>query len=327
MSQVFITRRIFPEALDLLDQAGLDYHHNEADLPLSRAEIQEQAAGVVALVCLLTDTIDVALMGKLPRLRVIANVAVGYDNIDLDAATERGIVVTNTPGVLTECAADLTFALLLAVARRVVEADQYVRAGAFKGWELFQPHLGTDVFGKTLGIVGLGRIGTAVARRGALGFGMKVIYADRLQNPDAERELGIERVPFSRLLRESDFISIHTPLSPETRHMFTRQQFMRMKPSSFLINTARGPIIHEGDLVEALQNGTIQGAALDVFEQEPEIHPGLLELKQHVIIVPHIGSASVETRRGMCEMAVSNAIAATHGEMPANALNPEAWSE
>ncbi len=325
MPQVLVTRKIFPEAISLLDKAGVTYHHNFNDNPMTRAEIRARGDEIIGLVCLLTDIIDAGLMEALPNLKVIANVAVGYDNIDVASASERGIFVTNTPDVLTECTADLAFALLLAVARRVVEADQFMRVGLFKGWELFQPHLGVDVFGKTLGIVGLGRIGTAVARRGALGFGMKVLYTANSPRLDAEQEFDAEFVHFSRLLQESDFISIHVPLSSQTRHMFTLKEFEQMKPSAYLINTARGPVIKEDDLIQALENGLIKGAALDVFENEPLMHPGLVEMRDKVVVVPHIGSATVETRLRMATTAVNNVIAALRGNCPPNALNPEIW--
>jgi len=265
-------------------------------------------------------------MDSLPDLKVVANVAVGFDNIEVPAASRRGILVTNTPDVLTECTADLTFALLLALARRIVDADQYMRAGRFQGWELFQPHLGVDVYGKTLGIVGLGRIGAAVARRGALGFGMEIVYTANGRRLELEKELSARFVSFDELLARSDFVSIHTPLTSQTRHLFTLTQFAQMKPTAFLINTARGPIVKEADLVQALNERLIGGAALDVFEAEPHLHPGLVELTGRTVVVPHIGSATVETRRRMSVMAVQNAIAVLQGQLPPNAVNPEVWS-
>ncbi len=317
MAQIFITRKIFDEAIALLDEAGLDYWHNEADSPLNLSGMAAQLAEAEAIVCLLTDKIDAQVMDAAPKLKIIANTAVGYDNIDVAAATERGIIVTNTPGVLTECTADLTFALLLAAARRIVEADAYMRAGKFAGWELFQPHLGVDVYGKTLGIVGMGRIGTAVARRAALGFNMKILYTANNPKPEIERELGAQFVSLPDLLRQSDFVSIHTPLSAQTRHLFTLAEFHQMQPHAILINTARGPIVKEADLVQALQRGLIGGAGLDVFEEEPIAHPDLAGLP-NVVMVPHIGSATTETRRRMAMMAVENVTAVLSGRGPIN---------
>ncbi|MEJ2748854.1 MAG: D-glycerate dehydrogenase [Anaerolineae bacterium] len=320
MTQIAITRKIFDEAVSLLDEAGLDYWHNEADESLSLPEMRARVAEAEAIICLLTDRIDAPVMDAAPRLKIIANVAVGYDNIDVKAATERGIIVTNTPGVLTECTADLTFALLLATARRLVEADAYMRAGKFEGWELFQPHLGLDVYGKTLGIVGMGRIGTAVARRAALGFNMNVLYTANSVKLEAEQELDAERVSFPDLLCQSDFISIHTPLTPQTRHLFTLDEFRQMKSSAILINTARGPIVKEADLVQALEQGLIAGAGLDVYEEEPKAHPGLAQLPQ-VVMVPHIGSATTETRRRMAVTAAQNVVAVLGDQEPINPVN------
>jgi len=323
MTDVFITRKIFPEAIALLDQAHLSYHHDNQDTCLNTEQIQAEIGQAKALICLLTDKIDAAIMDAAPHLKVIANVAVGYDNIDVEAASERGIVVTNTPDVLTEATADLAFTLILAVARRIPEADQYMRTGQFNGWELFQPHLGSDVYGKTLGIVGMGRIGTAVARRGALGFGMNVLYTATHPKPEVETELDANFVSLPELLGQSDFISLHVPLMPETVHLLTMREFQLMKQSAFVINTARGPIIKEDDLVSAIEQGIIQGAGLDVFEHEPKIHTGLAKLEKHVVVVPHIGSATVETRRRMSMVATKNVVVTLAGKTPPNALNPE----
>ncbi len=319
MSSIFITRKIFDEAIALLDGAGLDYWHNAADTPLDLPKMGAQLAEAEAIICLLTDKVDAQVMDAAPNLKIIANTAVGYDNIDVAAAAERGIIVTNTPGVLTECTADLTFALLLAAARRIVEADAYMRAGKFEGWELFQPHLGVDVYGKTLGIVGMGRIGTAVARRALHGFNMKVLYNGPRKAPQA-KSLGVEYVSFLELLFESDFISIHAPLNRATRHMFTLHEFKMMKRKPILINTARGPIIKEDDLVQALQQGLIGGAGLDVFEEEPIAHPSLAGLP-NVVMVPHIGSATTATRRRMAMMAVENVVSVLGGRRPLNPVN------
>ncbi len=319
--KVLITQKIYDGAVCLLDEAGLPHHYNDSDETLAPEALRALVAEATALVCLLPNRIDTAVLDAAPHLKIIANVAVGYDNIDVTAATERGIVVTNTPDVLTETTADLAFALLLAIARRVVEADAYMRAGQYTRFELFPEMLGVDVYGKTLGIVGLGRIGTAVARRGALGFGMKVIYTANNRKEAAEETLGAQRVTFPELLAESDFISINVPLTPQTRHLFTLAEFRQMKPSAFIINTARGPIIKEADLVAALAQGLIRGAALDVFEEEPLMHPGLAQFRDRLIVTPHIGSASVETRQNMSLLAVRNVLAVLSGERPLTPVN------
>ncbi|MCB9421165.1 MAG: D-glycerate dehydrogenase [Ardenticatenaceae bacterium] len=320
MTQIIITRKIFDEAIALLDEAGLDYWHNEDDTPLSLPEMQVRVAEAESIISLLTDRIDAQVMNAAPHLKIIANVAVGYDNIDVAAATERGIIVTNTPGAMTECTADLAFVLILATARHIVAADAFMRAGKFEGWELFQPHLGVELVGKTLGIVGMGRIGTAVARRAALGFQMNVLYTASSPKPEAEQAFGVKHVSFSDLLRQSDFISVHTPLTPQTRHLFTIDEFRQMKPSAIFINTARGPIVKEADLVQALAQGLIAGAGLDVYEEEPIAHPGLAE-RPNVVMVPHIGSATTETRRRMAVMAAQNVVSVLSGKRPLNPVN------
>ena len=314
--KVLITQKIYDGAARLLDEAGLPYHYNDSDETLPPEKLQELAAEAAALVCLLPNRIDTAVLDAAPHLKIIANVAVGYDNIDVAAAAERGIIVTNTPDVLTETTADLAFALLLAIARRVVAADAYMRAGRYTRFALFPEMLGVDVYGKTLGIVGLGRIGAAVARRGALGFGMKVIYTANSDKATAEETLGARRVTFPELLAESDFISVNVPLTPQTRHMFTLTEFRQMKPSAFIINTVRGPVIKEADLAEALAQGLIRGAALDVFENEPLMHPALAQCRDRLVVTPHIGSASVETRQNMSLLAVRNVLAVLSGKRP-----------
>lgn len=317
---VYITRKIFREAILLLENASLDYWHNEIDTPLNLLEIEAELTEVEAIICLLTDRIDAEVMDAAPQLKIIANVAVGYDNIDIAAAAERGIIVTNTPGAMTECTADLAFALILATARHIVAADAYMRAGQFTGWELFQPHLGVELVEKTLGIVGMGRIGTAVARRAALGFHMNVLYTANSPKSDAERNLGVQRVSLPDLLRQSDFVSVHAPLTPQTRHLFTLNEFRQMKPSAIFINTARGPVVKEADLVQALEQGLIAGAGLDVYEDEPLAHPGLAALSQ-VVMLPHIGSATTETRRRMAVMAAQNVVSVLGGGRPLNPVN------
>ncbi len=267
-----------------------------------------------AIVSVVTDRIDAALLARAPRLRIVANVAVGYDNIDVAACAARGVVVTNTPGVLTDTTADLAFSLLLAAARRVAEGDRLVRRGEFTGWT---PSflLGTRVHGSTLGLVGLGRIGQAMARR-ARGFGMRVLYAARTRaNPDVERALGATLVSLDDLFEHADFVSLHCPLTPETRHLVNAERLARMKPGSVLVNTARGPCVDEAALAGALRAGSPAAAGLDVFEDEPRVHPALLAL-DNVILAPHIGSADRPTRVAMARMAVDNARAVLAGEAP-----------
>ena len=285
-------------------------------------ELAERLADRDGVLCQLTDRMDAALMEKAPSLRVIANIAVGYDNVDVASATRHGILVTNTPGVLTETTADFTFALLLAAARRVVEADRFVRAGQWKQWKL-DLLLGKDVSLGSLGIIGLGRIGRAVARR-ARGFDMNVLYwQPRRADPEVEQQLSVRWVPQETLLREADFITLHVPLKPETHHLIGAAEFRQMKPTAILINTARGPVVDEEALAEALQQGRIRGAGLDVFEREPQVHPTLLTLP-NVVLAPHIASASEATRRRMAEMAAGNLLAALRGDVPPNLVNPEA---
>lgn len=317
--KVFVTRRLPEPALEVLGKET-DFEINPEDRVLTKKEIIAGVKDKDALLCLLTDKIDSEIMDASSRLKVISNYAVGFDNIDVKEATKRGIAVTNTPGVLTETTADLTWALLLAVARRIVEADNFVRAGKWKGWAPMQL-LGTDVHGKTLGIVGLGRIGAAVARR-AIGFNMKIVYYDERRNEEAEKELGIKHVTLDELLKTSDFVTIHVPLLPTTHHLIGERELNMMKPTAYLINTARGPVIDERALIKALQERKIAGAALDVFEREPEVPQELIKMS-NVILVPHIGSASVETRTKMAMIAVENLLAVLRGEIPKNLVNPE----
>jgi glyoxylate reductase len=252
---------------------------------------------------------------------VISNIAVGYDNIDIAAATRRGIMVTNTPGVLTETTADLAFALLLGAARRIPEADQFIRAGKFKNWQLMQPQMGVDIYGKTLGIVGMGAIGQAVAKRARKGFDMRVIYHSSSRKKSVEKEYQAEFVEFDELLAMSDFISIHVPLTEKTKHMFSAEEFKKMKNTAILINTARGPVVDEAALVEAIKDGQIRGAALDVFEEEPRVHPELIKMEENVVLTPHIGSASIETRLRMAKMAARNMVEGLKGNRPPNWVN------
>ena len=313
---VVVTRAIPHDAIALL-ASRCAVVCGTGDEPLAPEALTELARHADALVTLLTDRIDDALLAVCPRLRIVANVAVGYDNIDVAAAARRGIIVTNTPGVLTDATADFAWALLLAVTRRIVEADAYVRAGRFTEWKMMDFH-GADLAGKTIGIAGFGRIGQAVARR-AHGFGMNVIYTNR--RPVA-RELevatGARAVEKEELLRESDVLSLHVPYSESTRHFLGARELDAMKASAFLINTARGPVVDEDALARALASGSIRGAGLDVFEHEPAVEPRLLTMS-NVVLAPHIGSATVETRTNMALMAANNVLAVLDG---ANALNP-----
>lgn len=317
--KVFVTYRIPEIGLRELKKR-FEVFVNEKDELLKKEEIIELARDADALITLLADTIDREVIDNLKNLKIIANYAVGYNNIDVDYAKQKGILVTNTPDVLTETTADLAWALLLSVARRIVEADKFVREGKFKGWrpELL---LGDDVFGKTLGVIGFGRIGQAVAKR-ALGFNMKVLYYSRTRkSEELERRLNATYVSLEELLKSSDFITIHTPLTKETYHLIDRKEFEIMKDGSYLINTSRGSVVNEKELVNALKSGKIKGAALDVFENEPEVTSELLQM-DNVVLAPHIGSASVETREKMALMVVENVIAALDGLRPPN-LVPE----
>ncbi len=289
--------------------------------PLKRNELVARLKGRQGLICLITDLVDDGLLAACPDLRVVANVAVGFNNVDVEAATRRGVVVTNTPDVLTDTTADFAWALLMAAARRVVEGDRYVREGKWKQWE-FTLLLGADIHGKTLGIVGFGRIGRAMARR-ALGFNMRVLYQDAVRADAAtERELRATRVDLPTLLRESDFVTLHTPLLSETRHLVNAQSLRAMKKTAYLINASRGPVVDEAALVQALKEGWIAGAGLDVFENEPQVHPELIGL-HNVVLAPHIASASHETRLKMATLAVENCLAVLDGKTPPTPVNPE----
>ena len=320
MNKVYISRNIFNEALDVLRKGKIEFTMNEADVPLSKRELINSARGCQGLICLLTDTIDDEVFASLPDLQIVSNVAAGYNNIDVAAAIKHGVIVTNTPGVLTETTADLAFALMICAARKIAEADKYTREGKYDGWKLKQPHLGTDIHGKTLGIIGMGSVGIALAKRSKLGFGMDIIYCDERPCKEAEDKFGAKRISFEELLKTSDFISVHVPLTDKTRHLFGAREFKKMKAGSYLINTARGPIVNEVDLVEALKNGPIAGAGLDVFEDEPRINPGLLK-HENVVLTPHIGSASYETRIRMTVMAAENMAAVLNGRPPLTRVN------
>lgn len=317
---ILVTRHVYPEAILLLEQVG-EIQYNDSAAGLSAAELRAAVAGKQAVVCQLTDRIDAGFMDAGSDLKVISNVAVGFDNIDIPAATERGIVVTNTPGVLTDTTADLAFTLLMAAARRIAEADRFLRSGEWHQWEI-DMMCGHDIYRHTLGILGLGRIGQGMAKR-ARGFDMRVIYHDMNRaSPEEEREWGIEHVDRETLFRESDFLSIHVPLNEDTRHTVGAPEFELMKPTSVLVNTARGPVVDEKALADALESGSIASAGLDVFENEPIVEPRLLAL-ENIVMVPHIGSASIKTRTRMCTMAAENAAAVLNGEQAPNPVNPE----
>ena len=324
MAKIFVTRSIPGDHLDKLSQAGHEVEISQFSRPLTPEELLEKVKGVEGLLSLLTDRIDGDLMDAAgPQLKLISNYAVGFDNIEVSGATDRQIPVANTPcDEVNEAVAELTWALMLSLSRRIVEADEATRRGGYKGWEpdIF---LGTDIIGKTLGIVGLGRIGSMVARR-ARGYNMKVLYNKRSPDPDAERELGVEFCSLDDLLAKSDFVSLHVPLTDETRHMMNKDSFAKMKQGSFLINTARGAIVDEHDLVEALKSGHLAGAGLDVYDNEPNIGPELLVMP-NTITTPHIASATYAARNRMGTLAVDALLDGFSGKKPQNLVNPEIW--
>lgn len=318
--RVYVTRNLPGTALEAV-RTACDLHLWPGDLPPPRATLLDEAAQAVGLLPLLNDHIDAAVMDAAPQLKVISNYAVGFDNIDVPAATARGIPVGNTPGVLTETTADLAFALLLAAARRLPEGERLVRAG---GWETFKPGLllGRDLHGATLGIIGLGRIGQAVARRAA-GFSMRVLY--HRGDANAAHQLGAHSASLDDLLQQSDFVSLHVPLSPETRYLIGERELALMKPSAILVNTTRGAVVDPAALYTALRDGVINAAALDVTEPEPiPLDDPLLTL-DNCLIVPHIGSASVATRERMAQITVDNLLAGVRGERLPHCVNPEVY--
>ncbi|MCB2185051.1 MAG: D-glycerate dehydrogenase [Deltaproteobacteria bacterium] len=321
---IFVCRRLPQGTMQALEK-DFAMECNPHDRVLTREELLAGVAGRDGLVSLLTDRIDAEVLEAAgPQLKIVANYAVGFNNIDVAACTARKVAVTNTPGVLTDTTADLTLALLLATARRLPESDVFARAGKYEGWAplLF---LGTDVHHKTLGLMGFGRVGYAVAQRAA-GFDMKVLYHDAHPcPPELAQKVGAACVDRDTLLKESDFVSLHVPLTPETRHLMSTAEFAQMKPTAYVINTARGEIIDEAALVQALADGQIAGAGLDVFENEPVIHPGLLA-NPSVVLLPHIGSASIETRTAMGMLDYNNLKACLiEGKVPPNCLNPEVF--
>jgi len=320
--RVLVTRKISENPLNLLRERA-EVHIHEEDRPMTAQEIMAALPQKVALLSMGGDPISAKILETGKDLKLVANYAVGFDNIDLAAATRLKIAVTNTPDVLTDTTADLTWALILGVARRVAEGDRFVRAGKWVGWK---PGLllGSDVHGKILGVIGMGRIGLAVAQR-ALGFNMKIFYADIQRTEQSiEERLQARFLPLPDLLRESDFITLHVPWIPETTHLIGPEELRQMKKSAFLINTSRGPVVDERALVEALKSRVIAGAGLDVFEQEPRVAPELLQM-DNVLLLPHIGSATFETREKMAWVAVNNILAGLQGEIPPNILNPEIY--
>jgi glyoxylate reductase len=313
-ARIVVTRPIPEPALALLATCG-ELWVSDEDRPLELEELHAAIAGADAVITLLHDVVDDAFLDAAgSQLRIVANVAVGIDNIDLEACRSRGVVVANTPGVLTDATADIALSLILMVTRRLGEAERLVRRGERWSWSLTF-HLGHSIQRKVLGIVGLGQIGTAAARR-ARALGMEIIYTGRRRAPEAlERELGARSVTLDELLRESDVVSLHCPLTPETRHLIDGAALAAMKPTAYLVNTTRGPVVDEASLAGALRDGVIAGAGLDVFEREPEVHPGLLEL-ENVVLLPHLGSATVETRDAMALLAAQNVAAVLTGSTP-----------
>jgi glyoxylate reductase len=321
MANIYLTRRIPEEGIVLLqNEHHIDIY--EGDTPPIKQEIIEHIKDCQGLLCLLTDLIDKEVLQAAPKLKAITTYAVGFNNIDLAEATRRGIPISNTPGVLTETSADLTWALIMAIARRIVEGDVMVRNGDFLGWGP-KVLLGSDVHGKTLGIIGAGRIGQAVGRR-ARGFDMNILYTSRSSKPVFEEECGASFVDLATLLQEADYVTLHVPLTEQTRHLIGKSELEMMKSSAFLINTARGQCIDEQALVRSLADGTIAGAALDVFEHEPSLTPGLEDL-HNVVLCPHAGSASIETRTKMAVMAARDLLTMLQGKKPLHCLNPEVY--
>ena len=319
---VLVTRPIMEAPLARLqERCDVTVHENEFGIP--REELLQVISGRDAIVTMLTEQVDTGFLAAAgSQLKVVANHAVGFDNVDIAACTEAGVLATNTPDVLTETTADTAFALIMAAARRVGEGERFLRAGTPWIWGPLMM-LGQDVHHKTIGIVGFGRIGQSVARR-ARGFGMRVVYSDAVQLPsEVERETGAERLELPDLLTQADVVSIHTNLTPETRHLFDAEAFRTMKPTAVIVNTSRGPVIDESELADALEAGEIFAAGLDVFEREPEVEGRLLKL-ENAVVIPHLGSATVDTRNAMGEVVVDNVFAALDGERPPTLLNPDA---
>jgi len=321
--RVLVTREISEEAVTRLKQHFI-VDSNQKDLPVSPRQLVQKLKGKDGVVTLSTDVVNGDVLAKSPQLKIVCNVAVGYNNLDVAAATKRGVMMTNTPGVLDDTTADLTWALILSAARGLSHADRSVRAGKWKRWRMME-YLGQDIYGKTIGICGFGRIGRGVARR-AMGFNMKVLYASRSRASEAvEQEFRASYVDKHTLLRESDVVTLHLPLSPETRHYIAAKELALMKKSAILVNVSRGPVVDEKALVKALKSARIFGAGLDVYEHEPALAPGLTSLP-NVTLTPHIGSGTIETRLKMSNMAVTNCIAGLTDQRPPNLLNPDVFN-
>ena len=322
MDRVFVTLPLPSPGIDLLRQR-FDVTMMEAEgMPVETLKRHLAEVDPVGIVGMVNVPITDEIMAAAPHLRVVANYAVGFNNVDVASATRRGVLVTNTPGVLTEATADLAFSLLLSVARRVVESDRFLREGKFKGWKA-DLLLGSDVYGRALGIIGFGRIGQAVARRG-LGFNMSILYTDaRRANPEVESQLRAQYVSLDELLRRADYVTIHADLNDQTRHLIGERELKLMGPEHYLINAARGPIVDEKALVRALKEGWIKGAGIDVYEREPQTEPGLTDC-WNAVLLPHLGSATVSARAAMAETAAKNLIAAVDGQTPPNLVNPDA---
>ena len=319
MAKVYVTRRIPQAGIDMLAEK-YEVEVSPHDRPLTRDELLSAVDGADAVVTLLTDRIDAEVFDAAKRAKGFANYAVGYNNMDVAEATKRKIPLSNTPGVLTDATADMAWALLFSVARRIVESDAHMRSGEWGGWGPLQ-FLGGDITGRTLAIIGAGRIGTAMALKSA-GFGMNVLYVDEYKNEVLESKIGAKQSSLDEAIETADFISVHVPLLPETTHLFGAEQFAKMKESAYLINTSRGPVLDEAALVEALRKGEIAGAGLDVYEKEPEAAPGLSDLP-NVVMTPHIASATKQTRDDMATLAAQNIIAMIEGSEPPTCVNPE----
>ena len=318
---VFVARRVFPDIVDRL-RAAFDVRTHEGEAPLPQADLIAALQGCAGAFVTGTEAVDAALLDACPGLKAVCTMAVGYNNIDVDACTARGVLVSNAPGVLTETTADFGFALMMATARRVSEAERFLREGRWENWGV-DMFAGADIHGATLGILGMGRIGQAIARRGHAGFGMKVAYHNRSRlAPEAEGELGASWLPLEDLLRTVDHLVIVTPYTKETHHLVGAAQLALMKPTATLTNIARGGVVDDAALAQALAGGTIASAGLDVFEGEPTVHPALLALR-NVVLTPHIASASLPTRRAMASLAVDNLLAVLDGGQPLTPLNPD----
>jgi len=319
--RVLVTREVFDETLDYLRQ-HCEVLDNQRDLPYAPEALGKALADCDGLMCALTDKVDSALLTAAPKLKAVANIAVGYNNIDVPACTARGVMATNTPGVLDDSTADLAWTLMLGTARRITEVERRIRNGEWTGWQLKQ-WLGVDVHHATLGIVGMGRIGQAIARR-AFGFEMKVIYHNRKPiAPELERKCNATYVSFDELLSQSDFIVLQVPYSPQTHHLIGSEQLAKMKPSAILINSTRGGVVDDAALIDVLKKGGIRGAGLDVYENEPKLNPEFLKL-DNVVLAPHVGSSTEATRKAMAMLAAQNLVAALQGKLPPNLINPEA---